>query len=151
MLKICKNKDCISPYFRPHPKVLNQQFCSNPECQKVRRRIWQKKRSNDEDYKINQTAAQKAWVKKNHDYWRKYRENHPHYTERNRKLQKIRNLRAKHRSKLQHAKKEKIAKMNEYEDKNDLISGYYTLYPIHVDRFAKMDAMLVKIEVITRG
>ena len=111
----------------------------------------EKKRSNDEDYKKNQTAAQKVWAKKNPDYWRKYRENNPHYTERNRKLQKIRNLKAKHRLKLQTAKKEKIAKMDEYEGKNELISGYYTLYPIHVDRFAKMDGMLVKIEIISRG
>ena len=49
------------------------------------------------------------------------------------------------------AKKGKIAKMDEYEGKNGLISGYYALYPIHIDRIAKMDGMLVKIEIITRG
>jgi hypothetical protein len=111
----------------------------------------EKKRSNDEDYKKNQIAAQNTWAKKNPDYWRKYRENNPHYKERNRKLQKIRNLRAKHRLKLQNAKKEKIAKMDEYEGKNELISGYYTLYPVHVGQIAKMDAILVKIDLITRG
>ena len=111
----------------------------------------EKKRSNDEDYKKNQTAAQNTWTEKNPDYWRKYRENNPHYAERNRQLQKIRNLRAKHRLKIQNAKIDEIAKMDEYEKKNDLISGYYTIYPIHVDRFAKMDGMLVKIDVITKS
>ena len=71
------------------------------------------------------------------------------YTERNRRLQKIRNLRAKHRLKIQNAKIEEIAKMDEYKQKNVMLSGYYTLYPINVGKIAKMDAILVKIEVIT--
>ena len=40
--------------------------------------------------------------------------------------------------------------MDEYDQKNNLLSGYYTLYPIHVDKIAKMDAILVKIEVIPK-
>jgi hypothetical protein len=152
LLRICKNKDCASPYFNPHFKVPNQQFCSNPECQKARRRIWQnKKRFNDKDYKKNQAAAQKAWAKNNPDYWKKYRDNNPHYTERNRKLQKIRNLRSNNQLKQPTFNIDKIAKMDGYMGKNVLISGYYNLYPIHNDGFAKMNGMIVKIEIITRG
>jgi hypothetical protein len=112
--------------------------------------MWQKKaRTNDEDYKKNQNAAQYIWAKKNRDYWRKYRENNPHYTERNRKLQKIRNLRSKDRLIMQTLKKEIIAKMDECEEKNNIISRYYILYPVQLDKIARMDGIIVKIEVIT--
>jgi hypothetical protein len=113
--------------------------------------VAEKKRTDDEDYKKNQAAAQKTWAKKNPDYWTKYRENNPHYTKRNRKLQKIRNLRAKHLSTLRNVEKEKIAKMDELGHKSELVSGYYILYPVHGDQVAKMDAMLIKIEVITKS
>jgi len=144
------NKECTSPYFRPHAKVPNQKYCSSIDCQRERRRIWQKsKRSNDDDYKKDQIDAQNVWLRRNPGYWKEYRKNNPGYTERNRKLQKIRNLKAKHRLKVQNTKIEKIAKMDEYEQKKVKLSGYYTLYPIHADKIAKMDAILVKIDVIT--
>ena len=144
------NKDCTSPYFHPHVKVPNQKYCSSIDCQRLRRRIWQRsKRSNDDDYKMNQIESQNTWIKKNPGYWKKYRKNNPDYTERNRRLQKIRNLRAKHRLKVQNSEFEDIAKMDEYEQKKAMLSGYYTLYPIHIDKIAKMDAILVKIDVIT--
>jgi hypothetical protein len=144
------NKDCTSPYFHPHVKVPNQNYCSSIDCQRERRRIWQKsKRSNDDDYKKDQIDAQNVWLRRNPGYWKEYRKNNPGYTERNRRLQKIRNLRAKHRLKVRNSKIEKIAKMDEYEQKKAMLSGYYTLYPINVDKIAKMDAILVKIDVIT--
>ena len=77
--------------------------------------------------------------------------NNPEYAERNRNLQKIRNLRYQHRLKLKNGKLDKIAKMDAYEKNYQLLSGYYTLYPILVDRIAKMDGMLVKIDVIISG
>ena len=46
--------------FLPHPAVLNQQYCSNSECQKMRKRKWQKEKlANDPEYRDNQAAAQK--------------------------------------------------------------------------------------------
>ena len=44
-----------------------------------------------------------------------------------------------------------IAKMDALNSKFELISGYYMLYPIASGKIAKMDKMLVKIELISRG
>lgn len=61
--------------FTPVPQVPNQAYCSKPDCQKERRRQWQKnKLQSDPDYRDNQSRAQKAWTDKNPDYWRKYRQ-----------------------------------------------------------------------------
>ena len=95
--------------------------------------------------------AQKAWIKKNPDYWRNYRENHPDYVKRNRILQRKRNFKTRHGVKYLEDKTLTIAKMDELIEKSSLISGYYMLYPIAGRRIAKMDEMLVKIEVITRS
>ncbi len=47
--------------FLPLPQVPNQAYCSKPDCQKERRRQWQKsKRQSDPDYRDNQSRAQKA-------------------------------------------------------------------------------------------
>jgi hypothetical protein len=61
--------------FIPVPQVQNQAYCSNPDCQKQRRRQWQKRKlQSDPDYRDNQSRAQKAWSEKNPDYWRKHRQ-----------------------------------------------------------------------------
>ena len=150
MFRICKNKDCVKPYFLPHAKVPNQQYCSNPDCQKARRRDWQRRKraSIDDDYKDNQERAQETWVKNNPNYWKNYREKNPEYAERNRSLQKIRNLRYRHRLKFENGKLDKIAKMDAYGQQKQILTGYYTLYPILIDPIAKMDGVLVKIDVI---
>lgn len=72
-----KTKKCIScgKLFKPAPQSPKQTYCASTPCQKQRRRNWQKtKLRNDPDYKENQALAQKAWAKRNQDYWRKYRE-----------------------------------------------------------------------------
>lgn len=66
--------------FIPAPQVPNQAYCSKPDCQKERRRRWQKsKRQSDPDYRDNQLRAQKAWTNRNPDYWRLRRQNNPDY------------------------------------------------------------------------
>jgi hypothetical protein len=53
----------------PHPAVLNQQYCGSADCQKARKRKWQKEKlARDPDYRENQAAAQKA----SHLYRRAY-------------------------------------------------------------------------------
>ena len=149
MLRICIH--CQSP-FRPHHKVPNQKFCSNTKCQTARRLIWQKQKlKKDEDYKKNQAIAQKAWAKRNPEYWRNYRKNHPEYVRRNRMLQKRRNFRSRQRIKYPEINDQIIAKMNELDVKSNLLSGYYMLYPITNGKIAKMDKMLVKIELILKS
>ncbi|PXF54723.1 MAG: hypothetical protein C4B58_15655, partial [Deltaproteobacteria bacterium] len=45
-----------------------------PECQKARRRKWQKEKlATDEAYRANQADCQMAWRQRNPDYWRRYR------------------------------------------------------------------------------
>lgn len=149
MLRICIY--CQSP-FRPHQKVPNQKFCSSAKCQTARRMRWQKQKlRKDDDYKKNQARAQNAWAKRNPEYWRNYRENHPEYVKRNRMLQKKRNIKSRHSFNYPEINSHMIAKMDELNGKFKLISGFYMLYPITSGKIAKMDKMLVKIELISRG
>mgnify|MGYP006200502529 CR=1 FL=1 len=56
--------------FIPAPQVPNQAYCSKANCQKERRRQWQKsKLQSDPDYRDNQSRAQKAWTDRNPEYW----------------------------------------------------------------------------------
>ena len=147
MLQICKN--CQSP-FRPHYKVPNQRYCSSETCQKARRRNWQRqKRLNDDDYKKNQYEAQKTWCSKNPDYWSKYREHHPEYVERNKRQQRKRYATSMNASLYRESKIQEIAKMDDLIKKIHINPGYYILYPVEVGNVAKMDSLLVRIEVIT--
>jgi hypothetical protein len=61
MLRMCKN--CRSP-FRPHIKVPGQQYCCKSECQKARRKHWQKiKLQEDDDYKKNKASTNRPKLK----------------------------------------------------------------------------------------
>ena len=61
--------------FVPAPQVSKQLYCSKPECQKERRRLWQaNKLKTDPAYRENQARAQQAWTQKNPDYWREHRQ-----------------------------------------------------------------------------
>jgi hypothetical protein len=83
--------------FEPHPHVPAQQYCSAPDCQKVRRRRWQQhKLKSDPDYRDNQARAQRQWQQDHPDYWRTYRQGHPDYTARNRNRQRQRNQKRRH-------------------------------------------------------
>lgn len=79
--------------FEPRPQSPRQAYCKSEECQRARKRLWQraKRRTDDDDYHQNQLAAQKAWRKKHPDYWRNYRQTHPEYTAENRSRQYSRN------------------------------------------------------------
>lgn len=75
---------CRKP-FQPRPQVPGQAYCSSPDCQRERRLRWQRdKLRNDSDYRDNQNRAQRAWLERNPDYWRRYRETHPQRPARNR-------------------------------------------------------------------
>lgn len=51
-----------------------QTYCSEPECQRERRRRWNRaKLKSDPDYRANQAAAHRAWHDRNPDYWKTYR------------------------------------------------------------------------------
>ena len=87
-----KRCECCKRRFIPRPTVRHQEYCSNPECQKARKRNWQKEKlASDSDYRANQAEAQRQWRSRNWDYWRQYRRRNPAYTEGNRMGQRERN------------------------------------------------------------
>ena len=74
--------------FKTRSQCPRQAYCARTECQRERRRRWQRaKRLSDPDYKYNQRNAQRAWTRRNPAYWREYRRAHPEYCERNRQQQ----------------------------------------------------------------
>jgi len=102
----------------------------------------------DSDYKLNQYDSQKRWLNKNGDYWKKYRESHEDYENKNRIFQKFRNRKRKQTLKKLNANPI-IAKSDELIKRNTKLSGYYSLIPINNIRIAKSDELVVKIDVFT--
>jgi hypothetical protein len=133
---------CCKKRFKPHPAVPHQEYCSDPECQKTRKRKWQKEKlANDSDYRANQAEAQRQWRSRNRDYWRQYRKRNPAYTERNRICQRERNRRR--------GSGAGIAKMDELKRKTVIPSGRYRLVPFCNLGIAKMDELIVELGVIS--
>lgn len=127
--------------FRPCPQVPNQIYCSAPECQRERRRLWQREKlRTDPDYRDNQSRSNKNWATENPGYWRKYRDENPDYVDSNRKQQQRRN------QKRQWAP---IAKMDVSAPAFPLSSGRYRLTPVSDDGIAKMDVWIVEINVLS--
>ena len=80
--------------FEARRNVLQQRFCSKPECQRTRRARWQReKMAQDADYRANQAQAGRRWRERHPQYWREYRRTHPEYTAHNRARQRHRNRR----------------------------------------------------------
>ena len=130
--------------FNPHPAVRRQQYCGNPECQKARKRKWQKEKlASDRDYRTNQASAQKQWRSRNQGYCREYRRRNSVYTERNRVRQRERNGRRRAGS--------EIAKMDEHQRETLVPSGRYRLVPVCNTGIAKMDELIVELGVISRS
>lgn len=127
--------------FRPSPKVPRQSYCSDPDCQRERRRLWQQaRRRSDPDYLDNQEQAQRAWSKRHPDYWRAYRAAHPDYVDRNRQLQSERNEKKPPPA---------IAKMDEFTIPILLPTGIYHLEPIRGTGIAKKNVWTVQITVLS--
>ncbi len=60
--------------FLLRPQSPTQTFCPDIDCQRERRRRWNKaKLASDPDYRANQLAAQQAWHARNPGYWQTYR------------------------------------------------------------------------------
>jgi len=131
--------------FWPCPHIRNQRFCSQPSCQRERRRRWKRqKRRTDPDYCDNQARAQRAWRERHRDYWREYRRRHPQYTERNRQQQRLRNARRRGRDSV-------IAKRNVSAASGPEFSGTYLLTPIAAEPIAESNAWTVTITTLSRG
>jgi len=131
----CKNS------FRPRSQNPNQHYCSAPACQRERRREWQRQRlQNDPDYRDNQARAQANWRARHLGYWRQYRATHPAYLDRNRLMQRQRNI-------CRRAKP--IANMDASQLDGPLASGFYVLRRVVETSIAKMNAYVVRIDVVS--
>jgi len=125
--------------FHPNPRVKNQRYCGRKVCQRARKNLWQRQKlANDPDYQANQRDCQKNWQKQHPHYWRKYRDQHPDYCERNRLLQKQRDKKRRFQN---------LAKMDGSETFSLVKSGSYYLVPEDRD-LAKMDALTPKVLLI---
>lgn len=136
-------------YFEVCNKVKKHEYCNKKECQKARKRKWQKqKMQNDSQYREDQKQAQADWRKNNSDYWKKYRLKNKDYTKRNREKQKKRNQGGKS-NKNHH--RDMIAKMDAIYQEKTIFSGKYELIPCVPGKIAKMDAIIVEINNISNG
>jgi len=136
--------------FTPRRNVPGQKYCSKPECQRERRRRWQRQKlKEDPDYRANQAAAQRRWRERHPEYWRRYRQSHPVYTERNREQQHQRNR--KRGQAATGPSPPSIAKMDVCEAQTGIVSGTYRLIPASGRELAKMDAYLVEMQVLSVG
>jgi hypothetical protein len=139
-----KSKQCAGcgKAFHPRPQTPNQSYCSSPECQRERRRLWQyARRHSDPEYRDNQSRAQQSWAGRHPDYWREYRRTHADYRERNRALQRERDARRRERV---------LAKMDVSTRDSPVPSGTYRLSPVAREDLAKMDAWTVQITVVSK-
>lgn len=138
MSKRCK---ACGEDFRPHPQVPMQTYCSTSECQRERRRrSQQKKRLDDPNYLGNDSDYNKYWATKNLDYWKRYRESHPDYVDRNRQMQQNRN---------QKQRDAKIAKVDVSALNFSLPSGRYRLTPVTGHEIANEDSWIVEITALS--
>lgn len=126
--------------FVPRAQSPRQTYCTEPACQRERRRLWQNaKRRSDPDYLENQMQAQKAWSERNVDYWRSYRASHPAYTADNRVKQQARRA----------AKNPAVAKMDALPVAASLVEGVYQLTALDPDTLAKMGVWAVHLTLIS--
>jgi hypothetical protein len=117
-------------------------YCSASACQRARRRRWQQaKRQSDADYRENQARAQRAWAQRHRDYWREYRRAHPPYCESNR--------RAACQRQRERRRAAQFAKMDTSTAFSRVPSGTYRLVPARATEFAKMDAWIVEMTLIS--
>jgi len=138
--------------FVASPKHPNQKYCSRKKCQNARKTKWHRKKlAIDEDYRKNQSQSYEKWISNKSDYWKKYRDRNPDYTKRNREKQKERDQ-SKRKKVAQAANTstlQDLAKIDALTSKKRIIPGVYKLIPVNEDNLAKMDALTVKITVIS--
>ncbi|MHB1799509.1 MAG: hypothetical protein ACYCUI_14610 [Vulcanimicrobiaceae bacterium] len=127
--------------FRPRAQCRGQLYCGQAACQRERRRRWHRtKRQQDEDYRANQSQAQRIWAADHRDYWRKWRAAHPEYTERNRLAQRRRDG---------ERRASRLAKIAASAPISPVTSGTYRLVPWTGGDLAKRAAWTVELTVIS--
>jgi hypothetical protein len=125
---------CGKP-FRVRPQVPDQSYCSDPACQRERKKLWQRnRRSTDPDYRDNQARAQQAWAARNPDYWRQYRARKSQYTDEE-QLHQV--------DGRQEIPEATLLPTSSSQGALSLTSGVYRLSVLRVLSGAKMDASFI--------
>jgi hypothetical protein len=157
----CKHCQRLVP---ANPRVKDQLYCGRKKCQRARKSDWHRqKMKSDPDYAESQDQARQKWSNKNRNYWSNYRDTHPEYTKRNRRLQKQRDLKRRQRRAKMDASDSgacemdasggifstntvgyatpvrDLAKMDTSEGINPVKTGSYRIHPKKC-HLAKMDA-----------
>jgi len=142
--KRCRNKEC-GELFTPCPQVAHQEYCSKKECQRARKREWNRKKlAQDADYREARKDAQNRWLEKNPGYWKQYRARRKDYAQSNQKKQRERNRKRQLVNLCG-----RIAKTDESSAKKVVLTGRYRLVPIRGDTIAKTDESIVEIVAIS--
>ncbi len=137
--------------FHPRPQSPEQAFCPAAECQRERKRRWQKaKRAVDADYRDNDVQASRQWRSRNPGYWREYRRKHAQYVTRNRQQQRERD-RAARRNPVAAAPTPDLANEDASSLPHPLETGTYRMIPVTGSDLANEDACLVKISLLSVG
>lgn len=140
-------KHCLHGFY-PRPQNPDQRYCSERACQRARKRHWQQQKLlADADYQANQRAAQRTWTENHPDYWRHYRQRNPDYVASNRQRQGERN----HRRCEQGTVQLPIAKMDASIPESLINPGRYLLTRVESGLIAKMDALIVEINLVAGG
>jgi len=145
-------------HFHPRPQAPTQAFCSGAECQRERKRRWQRaKRETDPDYRENEARSSRHWCEQHASYWREYRRRHPEYTTRNRQQQKRRNQTRRSRAAPcadqapLGAPPARIANGDASTGKTIPLSGTYTLIPVRAAGIANEDVWTAEISLLSEG
>ena len=132
--------------FKSNPRVKKQRYCKKKQCQRARRALWQRRKmATDPDYKDNKLRCQNQWHASRPEYYSDYRKKHPEYTERNRLLQQLRDMRRR-KGKSTDIQVKMLAKLD------SLIKPYYSrrgsifrLIPQDDRVLAKLDSLTVRL------
>lgn len=131
-----------------NPRVKSQRYCGDKRCQQARKTKWEREKLQaDPYYGINKKECQQRWMQKNPDYWKQYRQTHPGYRRRNRRMQSRRDqcISTGNGSGAGH-----LVKMDTLDAfLNDTTESYF-ICPAKSD-LVKMDALEVKIIPISPG
>ncbi len=137
--------------FHPRPQCPGQGFCSAADCQRERKRRWQKaRRAADPDYRDNDVQANRQWRSRHPGYWREYRRKHPRYVTANRQQQRERDRVARSNRSLA-APTPNLANEDASRLRIPLETGTYRMIPVNGGDLANVDAWLVKIAVLSGG
>ena len=131
---------CCNKTFIPLPTVRNQQYCSEAQCQKTRKKRWQKiKLVTEQRVQGESKRCPERMGQEERRLLEEVSGTNPAYTARNRLLQRERNRRKRGPS--------VIAKMDKLTPRKTIASGRYRLVPV----IANMDELIVEIGVISAG